>query len=361
MSLNKLTHKSPEIESKLGLEQLLQSIDHERRLRILNLFTKLGMVFLLIFGTYSGYQGYLHITAVCYSVFALLVISQLYAVRKKHEGISKGLLILSIAIMYFFLIIDGGVNGTGPLWGYIYIVLIVFIYGSPACNWLAFLFISLAAIYLFAIDPYWNNMYSDDFRVRYIASQIGIFLTARIGENALFLSQGKINQLSQDFYHAAMHDPLTNLLNRRAISDLMVYEQARTQRNEKPLSVLLIDIDHFKYINDKNGHDCGDEVIKIISNDIQAGLRVQDQISRWGGEEFLVLLPETDGKYASMVAEKICSQIACNILRCNGNEITVTVSIGVATYHKDNNLDRIIKLADERLYEAKNNGRNCVV
>jgi diguanylate cyclase (GGDEF)-like protein len=155
----------------------------------------------------------------------------------------------------------------------------------------------------------------------------------------------------------AITDKLTGLFNRSIIDTLIQVEIERAKRNNKPISILLFDIDHFKKINDTYGHDKGDYALKTIAEIARRTLRKSDYIIRWGGEEFLVILPETDLDGATKVAEKIRS----NIENYNFKDIgKVTVSIGVTTLQIGEPLDNAIKRADEALYAAKNKGRNRV-
>lgn len=155
----------------------------------------------------------------------------------------------------------------------------------------------------------------------------------------------------------AITDKLTGLFNRSIIDTLIQVEIERAKRNNKPISVLLFDIDHFKKINDTYGHDKGDYALKTIAEIARRTLRKSDYIIRWGGEEFLVILPETDLDGAKKVAEKIRSNVENYNLKVIGK---VTVSIGVTMLKMGEPLDNAIKRADEALYAAKNKGRNRV-
>lgn len=155
----------------------------------------------------------------------------------------------------------------------------------------------------------------------------------------------------------AITDKLTGLFNRTVIDSLLQIEMDRSNRNNKPLSILVFDIDHFKKINDKYGHDKGDYVLKTVADIVKITLRKSDYIIRWGGEEFLVILPETNLENAINVAEKI----RFNIENYNFKNIgKVTVSLGATEIKKGENFDHAFKRADEALYMAKNKGRNRV-
>ncbi|WP_373186053.1 GGDEF domain-containing protein [Halopseudomonas sp.] len=155
-------------------------------------------------------------------------------------------------------------------------------------------------------------------------------------------------------------DALTGLFNRRHMSDLAEKDIARHGRNPGELSFLLLDIDHFKQFNDRYGHDTGDRVLKRISTVLAQTLRDQDYIGRWGGEEFLVVLPGTDRDQAIRTAERIRCAVEIHAWVFEDLHISVTVSIGVTQYRAGENLGAAIARADMALYEGKRLGRNRV-
>ena len=156
-------------------------------------------------------------------------------------------------------------------------------------------------------------------------------------------------------------DPLTGLFNRRTFLKRIDNEAARFKRSQKPFSILFGDIDFFKKINDTFGHAAGDAVLVSISKLLDTEKREIDQISRWGGEEFLILLPETDIKGAVQLGNKIREKISAQSIMHEGKEIKVTMSFGASIYNGETPIDKTIDLADQRLYLAKESGRNKVV
>ncbi|MBI4390041.1 MAG: diguanylate cyclase, partial [Nitrospinae bacterium] len=161
---------------------------------------------------------------------------------------------------------------------------------------------------------------------------------------------------------AARTDPLTGLPNRRDFEEKSVYEIKRFERHGKPFGLVIGDIDHFKKINDTYGHDAGDQALKQTARLMQTALRKQDLVFRWGGEEFLILLPETDLKGAETLSEKVRSKFESEDFIYQRQKLPVTMSFGVALYSGDcPNVDHCLKQADNRLYLAKKTGRNKVV
>jgi diguanylate cyclase (GGDEF)-like protein len=155
----------------------------------------------------------------------------------------------------------------------------------------------------------------------------------------------------------ASTDPLTGLLNRRTSYQVLSREMERSLRYKKTFSIILLDVDHFKIINDTFGHMTGDEVLKSLSRLIASAIRQVDSIGRWGGEEFLLVLPETDGAAAKLSADRIC-----NLIRESqfGKVEHVTASFGVSTFQSSWGLDELIHRADLAMYQAKQSGRDQV-
>jgi diguanylate cyclase (GGDEF)-like protein len=156
-------------------------------------------------------------------------------------------------------------------------------------------------------------------------------------------------------------DPLTGLANRRHFFEVAEAELARSRRYETPLSLLMVDIDHFKEVNDAHGHRAGDRVLQQLAKTCLEVLRNVDVVGRVGGEEFAILLPETDVGGAVEVAERLRTAIeAVGIPREEGVPLRVTVSVGVSSLAGNANLDTLMSEADDALYDAKHRGRNRV-
>jgi len=170
------------------------------------------------------------------------------------------------------------------------------------------------------------------------------------------------NKLYQEISQLALTDSLTGLYNRRALEEFGNHEVDRAIRFNSQLSALMLDIDHFKHINDTYGHLIGDEVLIQIAQRIRACLRDVDIQSRYGGEEFFILLPETDIHNAKIIAERLRRSIACQPFQTTSGDLTITASIGICQVTKGNPyLQSLIRNADFALYQAKNSGRNSAI
>ncbi|MCB2154274.1 GGDEF domain-containing protein [bacterium] len=184
----------------------------------------------------------------------------------------------------------------------------------------------------------------------------------RIGRTVLgfFLKDERVLELDQMLMTMALHDALTGVFKREYFFSEFHREFDRSKRHERPLSLLMIDVDHFKLVNDECGHLCGDSALRMVANLIRASLREGDICGRYGGEEFAILLPETTEEGAVNAAERIREIIEKHDFDL-GKDIHrhITVSIGVTTLHEDHN-DKLEMLeeADKALYQAKAMGRN---
>ncbi len=169
-------------------------------------------------------------------------------------------------------------------------------------------------------------------------------------------------QLANQLTTQATVDSLTNIYNRRAFDEFAAKGVLRAQREKTPISLILMDIDLFKEVNDSYGHQVGDRVLQEFSLRLTSSLRQYDILARYGGEEFTLLLPDTNTETAMIIAEKLRYTIAQPVfLLEGGTELRVTASFGVATNQSDNiNWQHLISLTDQALYHAKESGRNCV-
>jgi diguanylate cyclase (GGDEF)-like protein len=155
-------------------------------------------------------------------------------------------------------------------------------------------------------------------------------------------------------------DPLTNCFNRRALQKYLENSIASAKRYQHSLSVIMMDLDDFKKINDAHGHGTGDEVLKTVSELVASSVRKSDFLARYGGEELVLVLPETGLFYATQIAEKLRKNIARLAIDAGGKTIGITASFGVATLRKEMDSAALLHEADQMLYAAKYHGKNVV-
>ncbi len=187
-----------------------------------------------------------------------------------------------------------------------------------------------------------------------------LFARLRVGQRSVEM-QTRLLETQQTLSHLAAHDPLTGVFNRRAVLELLSRELSRVARREGAgLSIGYFDIDNFKTINDHYGHQVGDEVLKCMVDVLTSNLRTYDILGRLGGDEFLVIAPETSGENTALLFERMAKCVADLKVKTSAGEVSVTISIGVAEATKTTSLDHLIEAADAAMYRAKNSGRNQV-
>jgi diguanylate cyclase (GGDEF)-like protein len=202
-------------------------------------------------------------------------------------------------------------------------------------------------------------------------------MRVRAGQRILDL-QTNLLQAQAELHRQATHDALTGIWNRGAILEILHRELERSRRDGQPLGVVMADVDYFKRINDTHGHQAGDKVLHDVAQHIKTCLRTYDAVGRYGGEEFLLVLPKCSLSSAAEIAERVRQQLAQAPIQTDAQSIPVTLSLGVAAVHHQEDFSRqdaastagtsddrmaalLIGLADEALYQAKQQGRNRVV
>jgi diguanylate cyclase (GGDEF)-like protein/PAS domain S-box-containing protein len=178
---------------------------------------------------------------------------------------------------------------------------------------------------------------------------------------AAFLEVTELKATMAELDRLSQTDALTHLLNRRGLFYHFEKEMSRAQRTGRSFSIILCDIDHFKRINDTYGHDCGDQVLVSVASLIQKTLRENDLVARWGGEEFYLLLPETELTSAHTLADRIKSSLAEVSCSYGGISLSPTMTFGIAGHAIGASMDEILRRADMALYYGKTKGRNRIV
>jgi diguanylate cyclase (GGDEF)-like protein len=185
------------------------------------------------------------------------------------------------------------------------------------------------------------------------------------GEQAVQVTAIDITEqklLRERLEYRANYDGLTNLLSRRAFKELFEKQFVYDQRHSNSLCCVLIDIDNFKYINDKNGHHIGDKVLQLFASTCKSNIRKNDFIGRWGGDEFVLILPDTDLEQASLIAERLCDDITKLRLTIDGGCLSFSVSMGVSSLSDYTpSVKILLSEADKALYQAKHQGKSRVV
>jgi diguanylate cyclase len=273
-----------------------------------------------------------------------------------------------------FVAAAGSYAITGPARGAVMtVLLLVLVFGMFALRPHQVRWLALVAFGLLSAAMLWKSR-SDPARyppaveaIHFVFSGIVVVgiatLSVRMSRLRARLSDQKhaLAQALEQIRLLATRDELTGLVNRRHMGTLMATEQARQRRTGQALSLVLIDIDLFKRVNDQHGHAAGDAVLKAFADAALKGLRVSDVLSRWGGEEFLLMLPDTGEAPAQQCVERMRALLAQVNFDAVAPGLAVTFSAGLALCGHDEALDAAIERADQAMYRAKTAGRNCTV
>lgn len=188
---------------------------------------------------------------------------------------------------------------------------------------------------------------------------LNLLIVVLIAAASIWATGVTIGRYQRRLEEMAVTDKLTGIANRQAFAPLMEQLLSELRRTPQALSLLLIDVDHFKQVNDTHGHQAGDDMLRALVQRIAGSLRESDLIFRWGGEEFLVVLRDCEGENALHLADKLRAAVAASPLAVSGASLHATISVGVAERTEDEDIDHLIGRADQALYLAKRDGRNC--
>jgi len=336
------------------------TMDEIRKLYLINTFNFIAILFVFPFGLNALLNGAYPLAVTLLGISFILTFNYFFLKVSDHpqkKDVSSYIISLLLFILMSYLIYSGGVNNTGPLWCYPLPLIVLFLLGFMRGLLLMVLFFIVIGFILFGVDV---TTYTHPFKIRILFSLILVTFLASMYEYLRENSFDTLHELSQRLEDASHKDPLTNVYNRRGIHKEIENLCQQYKKDNDNFSLMICDIDYFKNINDTHGHLAGDEVLKKVVNEISNVIRKNDILGRWGGEEFLVLLPNATLEGAYEVAEKIRDAIENTSFKYNDTIITLTISIGIAENNEKVPIADVIKKADEHMYMAKNEGRNTV-
>ena len=331
--------------------------------RITVVFNLVALAFLAIFAAMAFKTGDTRYGITLIEVMALSICNvALFLVTGRMQ-----MLVAMTCIGYLpfcaFLQITGGQNNSGILWHYVYPITVYYIAGLRSGSIYASLLIVMEAILMFVDNqPFFLAKYPFEFKTRFLATMVVMSIIGAMLEHSRRSAQNKLLELADKLEKASETDDLTGLPNRRALRKRLEDEVLRIGRTGGDFAMILCDIDHFKFINDSYGHATGDEALRHLARLFLETVRKYDLVARWGGEEFLVVLPEASLAHGLLVAERIRAAVETHPLHSQfGETVQLTISGGVCSWREFSNLDELFWVADYRLYKAKSDGRNRVV
>ena len=335
-------------------------IDAQRLVLVINLYCIVGTLYLIFFSIQSFITHQFELTTTLALCAFFAIGNSLYLHHTGNYRRAGDVVVVMTLVLFLYLISTGGVDNTGPLWSYTLPPLVLFIYGLRKGGLVLSSFILISMFLMFFPDNgIQSTNYSYNFKVRYFSTFLGVCLISSICEYSRYHSNNLLKKLQKSIQLEAHTDVLTNLYNRRYMHDKIDKLIHKTQLNTKPCSILLCDLDHFKSINDNYGHPCGDQVLIETATRMKNCLRSNDIAARWGGEEFMIILPETNQDAAFLVAEKLRKRLCEEEVYCSKDSLSVSMSIGMLQITTGYNLEDILNNVDDALYAAKRNGRNC--
>lgn len=315
------------------------------------------------FGLLFAHNGVQALAIVNVASVLAYVLSALL-LQGKHPALAMALMALEVAA-----------HATLAVWAvgwdsgfhYYLLILLPVILTSPLNGWAVKVALSLAPACLYvALDWGWRHAtpwHPIDASTLAQLHSFNLVATMAILGMLTVLYVTLIQETERRLHEAATTDSLTGLLNRRSMQEALHMAVARGKRQQHPLTVIMVDIDHFKALNDGWGHALGDEALQAVAQVLKGGLREVDHVARWGGEEFLIVLPVTSLEAAQPVAERLRQAVADLHIRApiDGTRIPLSVTLGLSHILLDEAPDQAIQRADAALYEGKALGRNRVV
>lgn len=328
---------------------------------ILTWLSLAAILFLIGIGSKAWLSGHsAHALTLWAFLIPLLASMIWFALTGNRDTQKVGLLVIA-GMLLTYLIAFGGESNTGPLWFYIFPPLLFFLTNLKTGTMILLLALLVAVIvFQFPNLPFVFTEYDTDFKIRFIATLTFESIFCFILEASRLKARNELLDLALTHEHAAKTDELTGLSNRRDILNRLSEEFSRYQRSGHHFSIALIDLDLFKNINDQYGHNAGDAALKQFADLLQTVIRQTDVAARWGGEEFLLLLPDTSLIPALTLAERLRSEVAQNSFSFHGQDLPITMSAGICSIAQADSIDNMLKQADLQLYSAKEAGRNRI-
>ncbi|SFL86119.1 GGDEF domain-containing protein [Marinobacter zhejiangensis] len=335
--------------------------DYRRAFQLTTLLAILALVLLLGIGTKSWLSGHTEHAIVLWSFATLIAINAtIFALLRNLQLHMLGLLAI-VVTLFIYLFASGGESNTGPLWFYAFPPLLFYLTSLRlGVIILTFCLVMALVIFQWPELPFVTTEYNTDFKIRFLATVTFESVFCFILEFSRLRVRSRLLELAHSHEQAARTDELTGLPNRRAMHQRLMEEYSRYQRTGHHFSVVLIDLDWFKRINDEYGHDAGDAALKQFAELMREIVRQTDLAARWGGEEFLLLLPDTSLIQALTLAERLRHKVAEAEFHFRDQILPVSISAGVSSITQSDSMNHLLKQVDVQLYTAKENGRNQI-
>jgi len=337
------------------------SDSHEisQKIIIIKLFSFVGMSITGILAVTAHLNDNVLLATALYFASMIFIFAHHILITFRHIDTSASIILYSLYLLMFYLVHSGGADNTGPLWIFMVAPVSLFLKGlKKGLVSIGLFLLVIATLLFYPNNELLDTLYTPSFKLRLIYSFLTITFLSGCYEYSRLQSFQHVKDLSREYEQLSKYDPLTGVSNRRDATNKLRHEQRRIAQNQKKLSIILCDVDYFKRVNDEFGHEIGDRVLVQLADLFSSVIRQRDLVARWGGEEFLIMLPDTDVRGANLVAKKIHQGLADLSMDFSGAKPRVTVSIGIAEVNAGDDIKKAIGQADKHLYEAKSCGRN---
>ncbi len=330
-------------------------LNYARSMLLTNLFSAFSSILFLSLGLSAFLRNEYKISVVFFVITFFAVLNMVLLKVYKSHGFSSGFLIMLLNFSAIYALVFGGIDNTGILMAFMLPPVLIFLRGSKIGGSVVVIMTFLAIAILFFLDPgLVLPDYSVPMKIVFILCFVAVAAFSFFNEFTREITVKKLENV-------ASHDSLTGLLNRRELERYINSEMLRSKRYGNRFSLIVCDVDNFKKLNDVYGHQFGDTVLKMISNIFKNSTRVQEYICRWGGEEFLIVLPETKLEGALIVAERLRKKIEEEKIIFGKEELVITASFGVGEFDVSKTVEQNIEAVDKAMYRAKKTGKNCVM
>ncbi|MFT2112253.1 GGDEF domain-containing protein [Marinomonas sp. 2405UD68-3] len=335
--------------------------EQSRKVLLINLFCFVGVLFTLPLGLIAIVNQDVWVASSTLFISSLYTLNHVYLRFTLNYEVSSNVILYPLFILMLFLVFSGGVNQTGFVWIYCIPPVAMFLHGLKRGMIEIVLFLCvLLLIFLFPSELGATYNWSQELKKRIVYSFLVLGFLSAVYEYSRMKSISMLRNLSEELQVASKTDPLTTLLNRRGMLEVINKESS----NDKQVfdnALIICDVDFFKKVNDKYGHNIGDAVLIELSNIFKENWGKDAHISRWGGEEFLIFIPSTLFDIIHPEVERFRKRIEKVRFGDLDNPFHVTLSFGIARFNYQESIDNAINRADKHLYKAKSNGRNCIV
>jgi diguanylate cyclase (GGDEF)-like protein len=326
---------------------MLRRLRNDFQLSIITLMGLFGVIGITPYAIYRLATGNYLVGSADSIIVTSTVLAVIYAWRT-GDTVKPGIYLATIFSVGATLIaVNLGVNGL--FWIYP-LILFNFFMVSPGKALIATILVLISLVTYGQLNP--KAVFESDYQM------VSFLVTSMMASTLSFIFAYRTNNQRDQLQQLAIHDPLTGARNRRAMNEELKIAASIFRRHGNAYGVLIMDLDHFKRINDNYGHQAGDQVLVDFVELIKSSSRKEDRLFRFGGEEFLLLLPNTERAGLLAAAQHLQQQISQHLRGPGG---AVTMSVGGAILRRDEHWEDMLQRADQRLYRAKSAGRNCII